>query len=165
LLAHGRPIPIEGTHNPEYGLSMVQHEFVRDEPVPLYLWTINSSDHTIKLGGCTDPAHFKAGGFVLYDAYGHRVLNQRQVASVKQCKSDPSGYYDLPMCTATISFSLPAHTCNASPIDLAKVYELPPGEYTISTRDPGDTASCPRKGDTPYKPNPATDFGFKVLQP
>jgi hypothetical protein len=60
---------------------------VRDEPIPLYLWTNNSSNHSIELGSCTEPAYLKAGGFVLYDAYGHRVLNKRQIASDKQCKA------------------------------------------------------------------------------
>jgi hypothetical protein len=165
LLAHGRPLPIEGTHDPAYGLSMEQHEFVRDEPTPLYLWTINSSDHPIELGGCREPAYSRAGGFVLYDAYGHRLLNKRQVALDKQCKADPSGYYNPLMCTAVVSFSIPSHTCISSPIDLGKDYELPPGEYTISTRDPGDPVSCPRRDDKPFKPNPGTDIGFKVLQP
>jgi hypothetical protein len=165
LLAHGQPHSIEGTHAPEYALSMEKQRFVGDEAIPLYLWTINSSDKVIKLGGCTEPAYLKAGGFVLYDGYGHRVLNKRQIASDKQCKGDPSGYYDPLVCTATFSWSLPAHTCLSSPIDLAKTYELPPGEYTISTRDPGDTVSCPRRGEGPFKPNPATDITFKVLQP
>jgi hypothetical protein len=166
LLAHGRPHLIEGTHDPEYGLSMEQHEFVRDEPVPLYLWTYNSSDHPIELGSCIEPAYLKAGGFVLYDAYGHRVLNKGQIATDKQCKADPSGIYNPLECTVNAGpFQLPAHTCTNSRIDLAKDYELPPGEYTLSTRDPGDTVSCPRRGDKPYKPNPATDIGFKVLQP
>jgi len=167
LLAHGRPHPIEGTHDPEYGLSMEQHEFVRDEPIPLYLWTNNSSNHSIERAACTDiePAYFKAGGFVLYDAYGHRLLNKSQIATDKQCKADPSGYYNPLMCTVSVSFSLPAHTCTSSRIDLTKDYELPPGEYTISTRDPGDTLHCPRRGDKSFKPNPATDIGFKVLQP
>jgi hypothetical protein len=61
---------------------------LRDEPIPLYLWTNNSSDHPIGLGSCTEPAYLKAGGFVLYDAYGHRVLNKSQIASDKQCKTD-----------------------------------------------------------------------------
>ncbi|WP_157468057.1 hypothetical protein [Edaphobacter aggregans] len=165
LLAHGMPYRIDGTHDPEYELSLEQHEFVRDEPIPLYLWTNNSSNHSIELGSCTEPAYLKAGGFVLYDAYGHRVLNKRQIASDKQCKADPSGYYNPLMCTVSVSFSLPAHTCVSSRIDLTKDYELPPGEYIISTRDPGDTGSCPRRGDKPFKPNPATDIGFKVLQP
>lgn len=165
LLAHGQPHRIEGTHDPDYELSMEQHEFVRDEPIPLYLWTNNSSDHPIGLGSCTQPAYLKAGGVVLYDAYGHRILNKRQIASDKQCKADPSGYYDPLVCTLNVSFSLPPHTCINSRIDLTKDYELPPGEYTISTRDPGDTVSCPRRDDKPFKPNPATDIGFKVLQP
>jgi hypothetical protein len=54
LLAHGQPHPIEGTHDPEYALSMEQHQFVRDEPIPFYLWTINSSDKAIELGGAQD---------------------------------------------------------------------------------------------------------------
>jgi hypothetical protein len=165
LLAHGRPYPIEGTHDPEYGISMNQHEFVRDEPIPLYIWTNNSSDQPLELGGCTEPAHRKTGLIVLYDAYGHRILNKRQLASDAQCKANPLGYYDPLMCTATVSFSLPAHTCINSGIDLTKDYELPPGEYIVSTRDPGDTNSCPLRGGKPFMPNPATDISFKVSQP
>lgn len=165
LLVHGQPFPIEGTHGPEYGLSMTQHEFVRDEPVPVYLWTNNSSDHPIEMDGCTEPAYFRAGGFVLYDAYGHRILNKRQMASDKQCKADPAGYYDTLVCTATISFSLAAHTCGNSRVDIAEAYELPPGAYILSTRNPGDTASCPRRSDKPYEPDPATDIRFTVSQP
>lgn len=165
LLAHGRPLLIDGAHDPAYGLSMTQHEFVRDEAVPVYLWTNNSSDHAIEIGGCTEPGYFRAGGFVLYDAYGHRILNKRQIASDKECKAHPDGYYNPPVCTATVSFSLAAHTCMSNPVDLAREYDLPPGEYTISTRDPGDGASCPRRGERPHPWDPATDIGFKVLQP
>ena len=146
---------------------MVQYEFVRDEPIPLYIWTNNSSDHPIELGSCgAEPAYLKAGGFVLYDAYGHRVLNKRQTASDKQCKADPSGYYNPLECTLNLGpFLFPAHTCANSRIDLTKDYELPPGKYIISTRDPGDTAFCPRRDDKPHKPNPTTDIGFEVVQP
>ena len=165
LLSHGQPYPIEGTHDPESELSMEQHQFVRDEPIPLYLWTNNSSNQTIELGSCTEPPYLKAGGFVLYDAYGHRILNKRQIASDKQCKADPTGHYYPLVCTVIVSILLPAHTCTNSRIDLAKDYELPPGEYTISTRDPHDTDSCPRKGEKPYKPDPASDIHFTVLQP
>jgi len=165
LLAHGQPYPIQGTHDPEYALSMEQHQFVQGEPIPLYIWTNNSSDHAIELGGCREPAFFRAGGYVLYDAYGHRILNERQIAIDKQCKADPSGYYEPLVCTATVSWSLQAHTCMASSFDLTKLYDLPPGEYTISTRDPGDTASCPRRGEKPYKPDPATDIRLSVSPP
>jgi hypothetical protein len=165
LLAHGLPVAIEGTHDPVYALSMTQHEFVRDEPVTMYLWTINSSDHEIEMGGCTRPAYLKGGGFVLYDAYGHRMLNQRQVASEKQCRVDPAGEHDLLVCTATMTYSLKAHTCLNSPVDLTKAYELPPGEYTLSTGDPGDGVSCPRRGDGPHEFDPGRDIRFAVLQP
>ncbi len=165
LLAHGRPIPIEGTHEPAYELSMVQHEFVKDEAIPLYVWTVNSTDHPIEVGGCTRPAYLRAGGFVLYDAYGHRVLSNRQATYDKQCQAHPDGYYDSLVCTATVSFTIAPHTCMNNPVDLAKEYGLPPGEYTVSTRDPGDGDSCPRRGGKPYEPDPATDFGFRVSQP
>ena len=48
---------------------------------------------------------------------------------------------------------------------LTRQYELPPGEYTISVRDPGDNISCPRRDGEPFKPDPATDISFKVSQP
>lgn len=165
LLVHGWPYPIEGTHEPEYALSMEQHQFLRDDPVPIYLWTNNSTDHPLELGGCTRSPVLKGGGYVLYDAYGHRVLDKRQIASDERCKADPSGYEEPLICTATVSWSLPPRTCIVSPVDLAKLYDLSPGEYTISTSDPGDTASCPRRGDKPYKPNPASDIHFTVSQP
>ena len=165
LLAHGLPYPIEGTHDPEYALSMEQHQFLQGMAIPLFLWTNNSTDHAIELGGCREPAFLRAGGYVLYDAYGHRILSKRQTTLDKQCKADPSGYYEPLNCTATVSWSLPAHECIASLFDLTKLYDLPPGEYTISTRDPGDTASCPRRGEKPYQPAPATDIHFSVSQP
>jgi hypothetical protein len=165
LLAHGIPLPIEGTDEPVYALSMTQHVFVRDEPVTMYVWTINPTDHAIEHGSCSDPGYLKSGGLVLYDAYGHRMLNQRQVASDKQCKADPGGYVRVLQCTASISVSIAAHTCVNSAIDLTKQYELPPGEYTLSTRDPGDAASCPRSGDAPHEFDPWRDVRFTVLQP
>jgi hypothetical protein len=166
LLIHGRPYPIEGTHDPEYGISMEQHEFVRDEAISLYLWTDNSTTASIQLGSCNGhiPSYLKGGGLVLYDAYGHRILNPRQIASDAQCKRDPSGYYELPVCTLNVSVALPAHTCTNGRFDLAD-YDLPPGEYTISTHDPRDTGSCPRRGEKPYKPDPASDIHFTVIQP
>jgi hypothetical protein len=93
LLAHGRSHMIEGTHEPEYGLSMVKQEFVRDESIPLYLWTNNSSNEDLELERRAEPAYLRAGGFVLYDAYGHRVLNKSQLALDKQCKAGPSGNF------------------------------------------------------------------------
>jgi hypothetical protein len=165
FLVHGQPYLIEGAHNPEYALSLDRHQFLRDDSVPLYLWTNNSTDHPLELGGCNRPAVLKAGGYVLYDAYGHRILDKWQIASDERCKADPSGYVEPLNCTATVFWSLPAHTCIVSPIDLAKLYDLTPGEYTISTRDPGDTASCPRRGEKLYQPNPASDIHFTVSQP
>jgi hypothetical protein len=166
LLVHGRPYPIAGTHEPEYAISMEEHRFTRDEPINLYLWTNNSTDHAIEIGGCGRlPGYFKAGGFVLYDAYGHRILNKRQVASDEQCKKDPLGYHEGMVCTLNVVTSLAAHTCIASRIDLARDYDLPPGEYTISTRDPGDTDTCPRRNEDAYKSSAATDIRFSVLQP
>ena len=34
LLVHGWPYSIEGAHDPEYALSMEQHQFLRDQPAP-----------------------------------------------------------------------------------------------------------------------------------
>lgn len=165
LLAHGQPHPMEGTHDPEYALSMVQHEFVRDEPITFYQWMINSSDRAITVGGCGVRSAQVGTDFVLYDAYGHRVLNRRQVASEQKCKEPGAETLDLPMCTATVLFTVPAHTCTSTLRDLTQMYEVPPGEYTISPRVPGDSPSCPQKSDGTYKRNPATDITFNVLQP
>jgi len=166
LLANGRPRMIEGTHDPEYGLSMVKREFVRDEPIALYLWINNSSNGDLNLGMRAEPAYFKAGGFVIYDAYGHRVLNKSQVALDKQCKATPSGVFPMPACTACVQPApFPAHTCKNYSVILSLGYELPPGEYILSTRDPGDVGSCPRESNRPFQPNPLTDISFEVLQP
>jgi hypothetical protein len=79
-----------------------EREFVRDEPIALYLWINNSSNGDLNLGMRAEPAYFKAGGFVIYDAYGHRVLNKSQVALDKQCKATPSGLFPMPACTACV---------------------------------------------------------------
>jgi hypothetical protein len=165
LLAHGRPYPIEGTREPAYSFSMPEREFTRGDPMPLYIWTVNTSDKAIERSVCSYPAFLKAGGFVLYDAYGHRILNNRQVASDKECKADPAGYRSLLGCSGASAPPIPPHSCANSPIDLNKTYELPPGEYTLSTRDPGDADSCPLRGDKPYTPNPNMDIIFRVSQP
>ena len=165
LMAYGRPHPIEGAHEPAYSFSMPQRQFTRGDPIPFYIWVVNSSDKDIERGFCSDPAFLKAGGFVLYDAYGHRILNKRQVASDKACKADPVAYRDSLDCSGFQPPPIPAHSCTSSPTDLNQTYELPPGEYTLSTRDPGDNIACPHRSDKPYTPNPDTDITFRVLQP
>jgi hypothetical protein len=165
LLAHGQPHLIEGTHDPQYALSMVQHQFVSDEPITLYQWMINSSDRAITISGCGVGSAQGRAGFVLYDAYGHRVLNHRQVASEQKCKESGAETLDSLICTSMALFTVQAHTCTSTPGDLTQMYELPPGEYTISPRAPGDSPSCPRKSEGPYKRNTATDITFNVLQP
>ena len=166
LLAHGRPRMIEGSHDPEYGLSMVKREFVKGESIPIYLWMNNSSNEDLRPGACGWPPFSKSGHFALYDAYGHRVLDKNQIALEKQCKADPTGNFPSQVVTVCVQpLPFPAHTCTSSRVDLTTSYELPPGEYFLSTRDPGDAGSCPHKSNEPFQPNTSTDISFAVLQP
>jgi hypothetical protein len=166
LLVNGRPRMIEGTHNPEYGLSMVKREFVKDESIPIYVWMNNSSNDDLRTAACGWRPYFMVGGFVLYDAYGHRVLDKNQIALEMQCRVDPAGNFTSPAVTLCVQLSsFPAHTCTSNRVDLTMSYELPPGEYFLSTRDPGDAGSCPHQSNKPFQPNPSTDISFEVLQP
>jgi hypothetical protein len=126
----------------------------------------NSSNEDLRPGACGWPPYFKTGGFVLYDAYGHRVLDKSQIALDKQCKADPTGNFPSPVVTLCVQPSpFPAHTCTSNRVDLTMSYELPPGEYILSTRDRHDVGSCPHESNKPFQPNPLTDISFEVLQP
>lgn len=165
FLAHGSPYLIEGAKDPEYAISMERHQFLPGDSVPLYLWTANSTDFPLELGGCLGSASHKAGGYVLYDAYGHRILDKLQIASAEHSETDSSKHIVFHSCNLSVISALPPHTCIVSPVDLAKLYDLPPGEYTISTSGAGDTESRPRRGEKRYETNPATDIHFTVSQP
>jgi hypothetical protein len=72
----------------------------------------------------------------------------------------------MPACTACVHPApFPARTCTNYSVVLSLGYELPPGEYILSTRDPGDVGSCPPESNRPSQPNPLTEISFEVLQP
>ena len=55
----------------------------------LYVWVDNPSDVPIFVMTCMDLDHFKARGFDLFDAYGHRVLRKYEVKIQERCKTNP----------------------------------------------------------------------------
>ncbi len=72
-----------------WGLSLASHRFVKGEAVPLYLWIDNVGDEAAGVWTCMELDYFKARGFELYDAYGHRVLSKREVQLKEECAKDP----------------------------------------------------------------------------
>ena len=74
----------------------------------------------------------------MYDAYGHRLLQKREVEAQKLCTGNPKASDNLltQMCTLNVLITFPPDTCKGSlGYDLTAEYDLPPGEYTLRERD------------------------------
>lgn len=175
LLVLGRPSMIPSTGAVKWGLSLASPTFVKGEPIPLHLWLDNSSDDPASVMTCGDLDYFKARGFDLYDAYGHRVLRKREAALREKCSKEPniaameSGWG----CTRNFPIQIPANTClNGDNYDftaqLQRDYDLPPGEYSVHVRT-GATGSpldlCSMHEDAPFAVTPGKDLTFDVVQP
>jgi hypothetical protein len=138
LLARGHPSIIPSKGAVTWGLSLSSHIFVKGEPIPLHLWLHNSGNDPAAVMTCMDLDYFKARGFDLYDAYGHRVLRKGEAKLREKCAKDPNiaAMGNAWACTRNFPIQIPAHTCvNGDNYDftaqLQRDYDLPPGEYTV----------------------------------
>jgi hypothetical protein len=175
LLAMGRPSMMPPDGSVAWGLSLASHTFLKGRPVPLHLWIDNASDEAIGVWTCMELDYFKARGFDLYDAYGHRVLRRREVKDREECNKEPRrprmemGW----SCTRNLQIPISAHTCvNGDNYDftaqLAEEYELPPGEYTVHVREEAarpEEDMCAERQDAPFVITPGKDLTFEVVQP
>ena len=175
LLAMGRPSMMPANGGVAWGLSMASHRFVKGEPVPLHIWIDNGSDQETGVWTCMELDYFKARGFELYDAYGHRVLRKREIQLREQCAKDPRiGAIDAGWsCTRNFQIPIPQHTCvNGDNYDftaqLTQEYDLPPGEYTVRVREgkaqPTENI-CAEHPEAPFVIAPGKDLTFEVTQP
>ncbi len=175
LLARGRPSMIPSTGAIAWGLSLASHTFIKGEPIPLNLWLENSSNDPASVMTCMNLDYFKAQGFDLYDAYGHRVLRKGEAMLREKCAHDPNAAR-INMgwtCARNFPIQIPAHTCvNGESYDftaqLERDYDLPPGEYTVHVRTspnepPGNF--CDTHQDVPFAVSPRKDLTFDVVQP
>lgn len=158
-----------------FGLSLAKHEFKAGEDVLLHIWVDNTTDAQAAVMTCMGLDRFKANGFDLYDAYGHRLLRKNDVKAKEDCDDDP----DKPLrirgwiCSRNFPIFIAAHTCvNGDDYDFATgltaAYDLPPGQYTVRLRqigwqEPAD--ACKPQKEEPFHPEPGKDLIFSVVQP
>lgn len=172
LLSMGRPLMMQRGKDLALGLSMVQHEFKAGENITLHVWVDNTSNTPAGVMTCMGLDYFKATGFDLYDAYGHRVLRRNEAKRQEQCKTHP----DLASrefgwsCTRNFPITIPAHTCITNDeydftTGLTAGYDLPPGEYTVRPRASDSEDLCNPKQVQPIHAVPGKDLMFSVVQP
>lgn len=158
--------------NLAFGLSMVQLEFKAGEKITVHVWVDNTSDAPADVMTCMGLDYFKANGFDLYDAYGHRVLRRREVERQKQCTTNPdiASHEFGWSCTRNFPINIPAHTCITNDgydftTELTADYDLPPGEYTVRPKH-GETENlCNPQQEQPVHTMPGEDLTFSVVQP
>jgi hypothetical protein len=173
LLTWGRPkIPMGEGH--AFGLSLSQHEFKAGEGITLHIWIDNTGDTREGVMTCMGLDYFKANGFDLYDAYGHRLLRRHEAKMLEGCKNDPESPIRIRgwNCTRNFPIYIPAHTCITRAdydftTSLTADYDLPPGEYTVRPRQDEKASEdvCKPQKEQPFHPEPGKDLTFSVVQP
>jgi hypothetical protein len=174
LLSKGRPMMVQEGKVSPYGLSLAQHEFKAGKKITLHIWIDNTSNTRTGVMSCEGLDYFKATGFDLYDAYGHRVLRRNEAKMQKKYKedSDQARFFGGLVCTRNFPIYIPAHTCVTGDdydftTELTADYDLPPGEYTVRPRQdecaPED--ACKPLPEQPFHPEPGKDLTFSVVQP
>jgi hypothetical protein len=172
LLSMGRPMMMPMDRDLAFGLSMAQHEFKAGEDITLHVWVDNTSNAPAGVMTCMGLDYFKATGFNLYDAYGHRVLRRYEAKRHEQCKTNPDlASHELGLsCTRNFPINIPPHTCITNDeydftTGLTADYDLPPGEYTVRPRHGQSENLCNPQQEQPVHAVPGEDLTFSVVQP
>jgi len=139
----GTPHLISVRPNVAFGISAPPGNFVSGEKATLQLWVNNTGGVPVGVMTCAELDYFKYRGFDLFDAYGHRVLDQSGIRFVEKCRSDPGvAEFELQLwaCARNFPIPIPAHTCITKrehdfTINISERFSLPPGEYTVRFRD------------------------------
>lgn len=174
LLAMGRPHMIPGSHDPQLGLSIAQSDFSKGQNVLLHVWADNPTDKPVSIMTCMGLDNFKAQGFDLYDAYGHRVLSKDEARTLEQCKVSPSALLrsQLRGCYRNFAITIPPHSCITRTdydfsTSLTLNFDLPPGEYTVAPRQSTEDREdiCHPAETKSFRKDPSTDITFSIHQP
>lgn len=173
LRAMGTPRLISMRPNIAFGISAPQTRFVFGERVTLQLWVNNTADVPVGVMTCGELDYFKARGFDLYDAYGHRVLDQSEARFVERCRTDPAApkVERIWVCARNFPIPIPAHTCITKSeydftVEVSERFRLPAGEYTLRFRD-NRVPFEPRCGSSegPVPQGGLRSVTFTVVQP
>ena len=172
LLTRGRPMMIPMGKDLSFGLSLAQHEFKAGEDITLHVWVDNTGNEKAGVWTCMGLDYFKANGFDLYDAFGHRVLRRDEAKRQEKCSTDPHvASHELGWsCARNFPIYIPAHTCVTRDeydftTGLTAAYDLPPGEYTVLPHQGEPEDLCrPQKGGL-IRAEPGKDLTFSVIQP
>jgi hypothetical protein len=174
LRAMGTPQLISVRPNIAFGISAPQNNFILGEKISLQFWVNNTGDVPIGVMTCSELDYFKSRGFDLYDAYGHRILDQSEIRFVEKCRTDP-GVAEIERevwgCTRNFPIPIPAHTCITKrgydfTVDVSERFRLPPGEYTVRFRDNRVPFQwrCGSSDGPAYQESPG-HLTFAVVQP
>lgn len=174
LLSRGRPMMISMGKDLAFGLSLANHESKAGEDITLHVWVDNTGNEKTGVMTCMGLDYFKATGFDLYDAYGHRVLRRNEAKMQKECNADHA--HDVFVgrggwaCTRNFPIYIPAHTCVTKDdydftTSLTGAYDLPPGEYTIRPSQGDLVDLCKPQKERPFRAEPGKDLRFSVVQP
>ncbi|HVG90475.1 MAG TPA: hypothetical protein VNB54_03200 [Alphaproteobacteria bacterium] len=142
----GRPLMFKERDGVLFGLSAGTKRIVYGNQVPLYLWIVNQSDKPQSFSTCEDISQFWAYGFDVYDAHAHRVLKLSEQQGQQQRRTANLCNMVL-ICTANITFDVPAHTCSKpeQAYNLAELYVLTPGDYVVA---PSSRLDCTNQAST-----------------
>lgn len=157
--------------NLSLGISAPRRSFVSGEKVSLPLLVNNTGDAPVRLWTCSDLDYFESHGFDLFDAYGHRVLDQSEMQFVEKCRTDPKGAEigRLFVCLQNAPIAIAAHTCLTKrdrdfTVNISRRFKLPPGEYTVRFRDKPFRPRCGSSNAPSYWES-SSHTTFAVVQP
>jgi hypothetical protein len=103
-----------------------------DKPVTLHLWADNQTDKPESLYFCCVSTLF--GHSDVFDSEGHRVLSKDD--QVEQ-KARLEGRVTVEVCSCSGWLSVPPHTIQLlDSEDISRGYNLQPGRYNVSERNP-----------------------------
>ena len=157
-----------------FGFSLPKHDFKVGEPIVLYIWVDNLSDAQASVMTCSDLGYFEHRRIGIYDASGHRVLDQFETKIQEKCETKPFVAEAMSQwrCLRNIAIHVPARTCvNGDSSDFTSVLtvdrDLPPGDYTVRLRTDARTAMevCRPEDKAPVPPEPGTAVSFSVVKP
>lgn len=140
----GRPIMREIRKDLFLGLSVAEDHGPEHNPFPVYVWIQNRSDEAQSISSCTDVDWFKMYGFNVYDSDGHRIPSRwDQDDSATGCSQEMT-------CESTAEALILPHTCRPPErkegYDLAYVYALPPGQYSLRLANVSECKTDPKTG-------------------